>query len=157
MEYCKGRIFVDPNLPSLTSIERTQVFSELCKVLAKLHCVDFKKNGLENYGKPGFTFIIFFVLMFIYICQYSNICFTDVNFKQNYYYFVFIYSILAGYMKRNLERFIQQYKLSYVGEFSLMEQLINWLIKNVPDGTESWVRHSIVHGDFRLVVCNFLY
>lgn len=56
-------------------------------------------------------------------------------------------------MKRNLQRFIQQYKLSYADEFPLMDQLINWLTNNVPQGNEPWIRKSILHGDFR---CFFL-
>lgn len=57
MEYCKGRIFTDPNLPDLKFDERAKIYSELCKLLATLHCIDFKKLDLENFGKPGFVFL----------------------------------------------------------------------------------------------------
>lgn len=60
-------------------------------------------------------------------------------------------------MKRNLERFIQQYKLSHVGQFPLMEQLITWLRDNVPEGNESWIRNSIVHGDFRYLFYRYFF
>ncbi|MCW8195943.1 phosphotransferase [Proteobacteria bacterium 005FR1] len=56
MEYKQGRIFWDPALPELTPEERRQVYDEMNRVLAAIHSVDLKKQGLEDYGRPGSYF-----------------------------------------------------------------------------------------------------
>jgi aminoglycoside phosphotransferase (APT) family kinase protein len=39
--------------PSLSKEERIKVYQNKNKTLAALHSVDYKKVGLEDYGKPG--------------------------------------------------------------------------------------------------------
>ncbi|XP_077996370.1 acyl-CoA dehydrogenase family member 10-like [Glandiceps talaboti] len=53
MDYVRGRIFENPSVPGVSKEERREIYSEMCKVLSKLHSVDVKKAGLENYGKHG--------------------------------------------------------------------------------------------------------
>ncbi|KAI6236963.1 hypothetical protein M3Y95_00214900 [Aphelenchoides besseyi] len=53
MEYISGQIFTDANLDSLTADSRRKVHEELIRVLARLHSVDWRQVGLENYGKEG--------------------------------------------------------------------------------------------------------
>lgn len=53
MECLEGRILRDPTLPGMTSGERTAIYDEMNAVLAKLHNVDYKAIGLENFGRPG--------------------------------------------------------------------------------------------------------
>jgi aminoglycoside phosphotransferase (APT) family kinase protein len=53
MDFVRGRIFRDPNLPNMTPQERTAIYAELGRVLAQLHMIDYEKLGLGNYGKPG--------------------------------------------------------------------------------------------------------
>ncbi|HEX2679130.1 MAG TPA: phosphotransferase family protein, partial [Polyangiales bacterium] len=53
MEYVTGRIFWDPALPSLQPAERRAMYTEMARVLAALHEVDYAARGLADYGKPG--------------------------------------------------------------------------------------------------------
>jgi aminoglycoside phosphotransferase (APT) family kinase protein len=48
MSFVPGRIFKDPTLPGLQPAERFAIFSELVRVLAVLHSVDFKAAGLSG-------------------------------------------------------------------------------------------------------------
>ncbi|HKT74943.1 MAG TPA: phosphotransferase [Steroidobacteraceae bacterium] len=51
MEFMAGRVFADPALPGCSAQERTAMYSELNRVIAALHQVDFAAVGLANYGK----------------------------------------------------------------------------------------------------------
>jgi len=53
MEYIHGRIFKDPLLPGLSNKERREIYLAMCDVLAKIHKVNIKEAGLENFGKQG--------------------------------------------------------------------------------------------------------
>ncbi|XP_066465906.1 acyl-CoA dehydrogenase family member 10 isoform X2 [Tiliqua scincoides] len=53
MDYCAGRIFKDPTLPGLEPSERREIYSAMNSVLCKIHSVDIKAAGLEDYGKHG--------------------------------------------------------------------------------------------------------
>jgi aminoglycoside phosphotransferase (APT) family kinase protein len=51
MEYLEGRIFADIKTPEIkTYEEKRQIWHAAVTTLAKLHKVDFKKIGLDNYG-----------------------------------------------------------------------------------------------------------
>jgi aminoglycoside phosphotransferase (APT) family kinase protein len=52
MPYVDGRIFWDPKLPELSREERGSVFSGMVETLADLHAIDYRKIGLEDYGRP---------------------------------------------------------------------------------------------------------
>ena len=53
MDYLEGRIFRDAQLPDLAPAERAAVYDELNAVMARLHGVDYRALGLEDYGRPG--------------------------------------------------------------------------------------------------------
>ena len=53
MDCLDGHIYWDPMLPSLSKERRIKVYKNKNKILAALHSVDYKKVGLEDYGKPG--------------------------------------------------------------------------------------------------------
>uniref|UniRef100_A0A8C5MYB9 Acyl-CoA dehydrogenase family member 10 n=1 Tax=Leptobrachium leishanense TaxID=445787 RepID=A0A8C5MYB9_9ANUR len=51
MEYFSGRIFKDPALPGLDEKDRRAIYTAMNQVLCKIHSVDIKAAGLEDYGK----------------------------------------------------------------------------------------------------------
>lgn len=53
MEYVRGRIFRDPQLPGLAPAERAAIYDDMNDVLARLHRVDYAAIGLADFGKPG--------------------------------------------------------------------------------------------------------
>ena len=53
MEMVRGRIFWDGALPTLTPVERSQVYAAEIATLAQLHTYNPDKIGLGDYGKPG--------------------------------------------------------------------------------------------------------
>jgi aminoglycoside phosphotransferase (APT) family kinase protein len=53
MEHVDGRVFWDPSLPGMRRAERGAIFTEMNRVIAALHRVDWRAVGLEDYGKPG--------------------------------------------------------------------------------------------------------
>ncbi len=53
MDYVEGRIFWDALLPEVAAPERRAVYSEMVRVLAALHSVDYAAVGLGDFGKPG--------------------------------------------------------------------------------------------------------
>jgi aminoglycoside phosphotransferase (APT) family kinase protein len=53
MDYVEGRTFWDDALPEVPPGERRAIFSELSRVLAILHAVDFSAAGLADYARPG--------------------------------------------------------------------------------------------------------
>ncbi len=52
MEYLPGRILRDPLLPDMDSAERKAIYDAMNDTLARLHNLDWKAVGLEDYGKP---------------------------------------------------------------------------------------------------------
>ena len=52
----------------------------------------------------------------------------------------------GNYFGRQIDRWSKQYKASETETIEAMDQLIEWLPKNIPPGEET----SIVHGDYRL-------
>jgi aminoglycoside phosphotransferase (APT) family kinase protein len=53
MEYVEGRVFADPSLPSIAPADRRAIYTEMIRVLAALHRVDYEAKGLGDFGKPG--------------------------------------------------------------------------------------------------------
>jgi aminoglycoside phosphotransferase (APT) family kinase protein len=53
MEFVEGRIFWDPALPELAADQRRAVYADMNRVVAALHCVDYRAVGLDGYGRPG--------------------------------------------------------------------------------------------------------
>ena len=104
MDFLDGDLFWDPMIPSMTNTDRTEIYKNKNKTLAKLHSVDYRKIDLEDYGKPG------------------------------------------NYVARQVSRWSKQYKASETDNIEAMNNLIDWLPKNIPDDDET----TIVHGDYRL-------
>ena len=52
----------------------------------------------------------------------------------------------GNYFGRQIERWTKQYKMSETEKIPAMDNLIEWLPKNIPPGDET----TIVHGDYRL-------
>jgi aminoglycoside phosphotransferase (APT) family kinase protein len=53
MEYVEGRPMTDAALPDRSPQDRRAIYRSMIEVLARLHTVDWRAAGLENYGKPG--------------------------------------------------------------------------------------------------------
>ena len=53
MEMVEGRIFWDATFPGVSRAERPAYFDAMNATIARLHGVDYKAIGLEDYGKPG--------------------------------------------------------------------------------------------------------
>ncbi|XP_069611155.1 acyl-CoA dehydrogenase family member 10 [Ranitomeya imitator] len=53
MEYLTGRIFKDPALPGMDAKQRHDIYTEMNKVLCKIHSVNVQAAQLEDYGKQG--------------------------------------------------------------------------------------------------------
>lgn len=53
MEFVPGRVLLDQSLPGMTPTERRAIYSEMSRVLAALHAVDYPSVGLETFGKTG--------------------------------------------------------------------------------------------------------
>lgn len=53
MDFLEGRIFRDARLPGLAPAERTALYDDLNATLARLHGVDVRAVGLEDFGRPG--------------------------------------------------------------------------------------------------------
>lgn len=49
----EGRVFRQPHLPGVTSVDRAAMYEDMADVLARLHGVDVAAIGLADYGKPG--------------------------------------------------------------------------------------------------------
>jgi aminoglycoside phosphotransferase (APT) family kinase protein len=53
MDCVDGRVLWDQSLPGMSKSERAAIWDELNKVISKLHLVDYRAAGLEDFGKPG--------------------------------------------------------------------------------------------------------
>ena len=53
MERVEGRIFWEQSLPGVSVAERTAIYDEMNRIIARLHTVDIERAGLSDYGKTG--------------------------------------------------------------------------------------------------------
>mmetsp|Transcript_20347 Transcript_20347/g.39980 ORF Transcript_20347/g.39980 Transcript_20347/m.39980 type:complete len:683 (-) Transcript_20347:78-2126(-) len=53
MEFVRGRIFKRASLDEMTPPERTMAYNSVIETLARIHSVDWRHVGLEDYGKCG--------------------------------------------------------------------------------------------------------
>lgn len=53
MEFLDGRIIEDPAIPGVSAQERTEMWSDAIRTLAKLHRASAKDVGLEDFGKQN--------------------------------------------------------------------------------------------------------
>jgi aminoglycoside phosphotransferase (APT) family kinase protein len=52
MEYVPGRVYTDRLLPGCTPAQRTEMYDAMNDVLARLHSIDYRGVGLEDFGRP---------------------------------------------------------------------------------------------------------
>src|SRR5437879_5501594 len=104
MDYVEGRVLWDQSLPGMSKAERFAIWDELNRVMAQLHAFDYRKLGLETFGKPG------------------------------------------NYIERQVARWTKQYQASETERMEAMNNLIDWLPKNIPPENAT----TVVHGDYRL-------
>ena len=104
MDCVEGRVLWDPALPGMSKAERAAIWDEQNRVISKLHLIDYREVGLQDFGKPG------------------------------------------NYIGRQVERWSKQYRASETQRIEAMDNLIDWLPKNIPPEAGT----SVVHGDFRL-------
>ncbi|EKD20744.1 putative aminoglycoside phosphotransferase [Drepanopeziza brunnea f. sp. 'multigermtubi' MB_m1] len=53
MEFLDGRIIEDPTMPDVTPVDRSEMWHDVVRTLAKLHRINPKDIGLEDFGKPS--------------------------------------------------------------------------------------------------------
>lgn len=53
MDHVEGRIFRDLTLPQNSTHERAALYAAMIETLARLHLIDWRAAGLDDYGKPG--------------------------------------------------------------------------------------------------------
>ena len=54
MAFVSGRVFEDPSMPNMRdNNERMEAFRHAVQVLSNIHSLDFKKIGLESFGRSG--------------------------------------------------------------------------------------------------------
>lgn len=53
MDCVEGRIYWGPLLPDCTPKQRGEIYDAMNETFARLHNLDYKALGLEDYGKPG--------------------------------------------------------------------------------------------------------
>jgi aminoglycoside phosphotransferase (APT) family kinase protein len=53
MDHVEGRVFTDRLLPGCTRKQRRDMYDACNDVLAKLHRIDYRAVGLEDFGKPA--------------------------------------------------------------------------------------------------------
>ncbi|KAG8159144.1 hypothetical protein KVR01_010805 [Diaporthe batatas] len=52
MEFLDGRIIEDPSIPGVSPQQRSEMWSDAIRTLAKLHTVDPARLGLGDFGRP---------------------------------------------------------------------------------------------------------
>ena len=104
MDCVEGRVLWDQSLPGMTREERAAIWDELNGTISKLHAIDYRAVGLEDFGRPG------------------------------------------NYIERQVARWSKQYRASETERVEAMDNLIDWLPRNIPPETGT----TVVHGDFRL-------
>lgn len=53
MDFVAGRIFWNLDLPDLGRDERSAIYDDLNRTIARLHAIDYREIGLGDFGKPG--------------------------------------------------------------------------------------------------------
>jgi aminoglycoside phosphotransferase (APT) family kinase protein len=104
MDCVEGRVLWDQSLPGMSRGERGAIWDELNRVIARLHSIDYREAGLEDFGRPG------------------------------------------NYIERQVARWSKQYRASETERVEAMDNLIDWLPRNIPPEAGT----AVVHGDYRL-------
>jgi acyl-CoA dehydrogenase len=53
MSFLDGRVLTEQALPGMSTTERAAIYSEMNRVIASIHAVDYQAADLESFGKPG--------------------------------------------------------------------------------------------------------
>ena len=53
MEFKDGRVLWEQTLPGMTNAQRGEIYDQMNLTIANLHKVDYKAQGLGEYGRPG--------------------------------------------------------------------------------------------------------
>lgn len=53
MSHVPGRVFLDCSMPDVSRDDRAAVFDSVNATLARLHTIDYRALGLEEFGRPG--------------------------------------------------------------------------------------------------------
>lgn len=53
MAFLEGRVLMDQSLPGWTASDRAVLYDDINRVIAALHAVDHRHQGLEGFGKEG--------------------------------------------------------------------------------------------------------
>ncbi|MEQ8205558.1 MAG: phosphotransferase family protein [Woeseia sp.] len=53
MDFVAGRILWELDLPRMPRDERTALYDDMNRTLARLHSIDYRSLGLEDFGRPG--------------------------------------------------------------------------------------------------------
>ncbi len=53
MDFVAGRILWELDLPGMDPAERAAIYDDMNRTIARLHSLDYKALGLEDFGKPG--------------------------------------------------------------------------------------------------------
>ena len=104
MAWVPGRIVMSSLESGIEPSDLNAIYRDYMQVLARLHSVDYKAVGLEDFGRPG------------------------------------------NYFARQISRWSDQYRASETDPLPEMDQLIDWLPKNIPQDDAT----SIVHGDYTI-------
>lgn len=67
MEYLRGRIFSTAIPENMSAAQVSEIYDSLNDVMQKIHSVDIKKAGLEDYGKTGNNYLFYLFLICIVI------------------------------------------------------------------------------------------
>ena len=121
MEFIQGRIFRDSMLSKLNSIERFGIYHSMNEIISKIHKLDYKSLGLDDFGK-------------------SNGNNNSIGPS----------SSSSSFCKRQIERGKKLYQNSIQNEDEKiieMEKLGEWLEENVKNIENEL---TLIHGDFKL-------
>jgi aminoglycoside phosphotransferase (APT) family kinase protein len=53
MDCVEGRVLWDQSLPGMSKAERAAIWDELNRVISRLHLIDYRAVGLQDFGRPG--------------------------------------------------------------------------------------------------------
>ena len=133
MEFVAGRVLWDQALPGMTLVQRSEIYSEMNRVQAALHNVNFAERGLANYGKPGNYFER-------QIGRWSKQYLASVTAQAS--------PAEPPQGGQHLLGGLGETKVA--GSIPEMDKLIEWLPAHIPASARDETQASIVHGDYRM-------
>lgn len=127
----QGRIFWDIRLPKVSAAERAALYVAAVETLAKLHSLNLASLNLEGYGKG------------------LDYCRRQVGhdiMPNNSKYLCFILKNVYFHLLK-VSTWTKQYSAAAHKDIPAMNELSDWLMKNLP-AKDNEV--TLVHGDFRM-------